>query len=222
MKLLVLDGNSLVNRAFYAIRMLSNSEGLPTNAIFGFMNIYLRLLDEEKPEGVCVAFDRPEPTFRRQKYDGYKAQRKGMPDELAMQMPYVKELLRLLGVHCYEMPGWEADDILGTMARICSEKGIDCTVVTGDRDSLQLVSDHTSVRYVTSKVSQGADIIYTPEVFKAEYGFEPIKLIDLKALMGDSSDNIPGVAGIGQKTAMDLVQRFGFVEDIYAKEELEN
>ena len=220
MKLLVLDGNSLVNRAFYAIRMLSNSAGLPTNAVFGFMNIYLRLLEEEKPDGVCVAFDRPEPTFRRQKYDGYKAQRKGMPEELALQMPYVKQLLGLLGVHCYEQPGWEADDILGTMARICGEKGVDCTVVTGDRDSLQLVSDTTSVRYVTAKGAQGADIIYTPEVFKAEYGFEPIKLIDLKALMGDSSDNIPGVAGVGQKTAMDLVQRFGYVEDIYALSEL--
>ncbi len=217
MKLLILDGNSLVNRAFYGINSLSNREGFPTNAIYGFLNIYLKLLAEERPDGVCVAFDTPAPTFRRQRYEGYKASRKGMPEELAMQMPYLKQVLDALGVARMELDGWEADDILGTAARVCSEKGVQCMLVTGDRDTLQLVDDHTAVRLVLNK---GKDRTYDPVSFKEEYGFTPEKLTDLKALMGDSSDEIPGVSGIGEKTALDLVRRFGSIDEIYPADDL--
>jgi len=216
MKLLALDGNSLINRAFYAIRPLSNKEGLPTNAIFGFLNIYLRLLAEEPCDGVCVAFDTIEPTFRKERYEGYKAKRKGMPDELALQLPYLKQILDALGVRRMELPGWEADDILGTVARMLGEGGHSCVVVTGDRDSLQLADENTSVRLVLSKGGVSSDKLYTPETFFQEYGFPPRLLTDLKALMGDSSDNIPGVTGIGEKTALELVRRFGDIDSLYA------
>ncbi len=216
MKLLALDGNSLINRAFYGIRALSNRDGLPTNAIYGFLNIYLKLLTQEAPDGVCVAFDTAEVTFRKERFESYKCKRKGMPDELAMQMPYLKRILDALGVLRIELPGWEADDILGTVARICAHRDITCVVVTGDRDSLQLVSDKTSVRIVLSKGGVSSDKLYTPEVFQEEYGFGPQQLIDLKALMGDSSDNIPGITGIGEKTALTLVRRFGDIDNLYA------
>ncbi|MCR5577309.1 MAG: DNA polymerase I [Oscillospiraceae bacterium] len=215
MKLMILDGNSIVNRAFYGVRPLNAPDGTPTNAVFGFLNILQRMLDEQKPDAVCVAFDRKEPTFRHQAYEAYKAQRKPMPEELAVQMPLLKETLDAMGIRRYELVGYEADDILGTAARICEEKGWDCAVVTGDKDSLQLIDEHTTVCNVKSRMGQTETVNYTPEVFEAEYGFAPPQMVDLKALMGDSSDNIPGVPGIGEKTAMELVQRYGTIDRIY-------
>ena len=215
MKLMILDGNSIVNRAFYGVRPLNAPDGTPTNAIFGFLNILQRLLDEQKPDAVCVSFDRREPTFRHLAYEGYKAQRKGMPEELAAQMPVLKETLDAMGIRRYEMAGYEADDILGTVSVICADKGWECVIVTGDRDSLQLITDTTSVCNVKTRMGQTETINYTPDVFREEYGFDPPQIVDLKALMGDSSDNIPGVPGVGEKTAMELIRRYGTVENIY-------
>ncbi|MBR5121244.1 MAG: DNA polymerase I, partial [Oscillospiraceae bacterium] len=197
MKILVIDGNSILNRAFYGIKALSNSKGFFTNAITGFMNIYLKELDAVKPQSVAVAFDLKAPTFRHQKCDYYKANRKGMPQELAMQLPKLKELLGYLGIPVLELEGFEADDILGSVAKIFAEKGEECVVLSGDRDNLQLITDKTTVRLATNKET----VSYDRNRFFEEYGFEPINLIDAKAFMGDSSDNIPGVAGIGEKTA---------------------
>ncbi|MDY3656233.1 MAG: 5'-3' exonuclease H3TH domain-containing protein, partial [Ruminococcus callidus] len=212
MKLLAIDGNSILNRAFYGIRPLSNTQGVFTHAIFGFMNIYLKNRDEVQPDAVAVAFDLRKPTFRHKAVATYKANRKGMPEELAMQLPYVKQLLTLLGIPVITCEGYEADDILGTLAAACTAQDADCVILTGDRDSLQLVSDHVTVRLTTNKET----IPYTPERFQEEYGFAPLSLIDLKALMGDSSDNISGVAGVGQKTASKLIQAWGTVENLYA------
>ena len=215
MKLMLIDGNSIVNRAFFGIRELNAPDGTPTNAIYGFLAILQHLYEDQKPEAVCVAFDRREPTFRHRSYDFYKAQRKPMPEELAVQMPVLKELLDAMGVSHLELAGYEADDILGTLSRIAEEQGNDCVIVTGDKDSLQLVSDRTTVCNVKSRMGKTETILYTPERFREEYGFEPPLMVDLKALMGDSSDNIPGVPGIGEKTAMDLVRRYGSVAEIY-------
>ena len=215
MKLMILDGNSVINRAFYGVRDLSTRSGLHTNAVYGFLNILHKLQTEEDPDALCVAFDRPEPTFRHQMDAAYKATRKGMPEELAQQLPWLKQVLAALGIPAYECPGWEADDILGTAARICGESGWDCFIVTGDRDSLQLVDEHTTVQLVVTKQGLSASTSYDPQVFRAEYGFDPPVLVDLKSLMGDSSDNIPGVPGVGQKTAMDLLHRYGSLTGIY-------
>lgn len=215
MKLMILDGNSLVNRAFFGVRPLNAPDGTPTNAIYGFLAILQRLLEEQKPDAVCVSFDLKAPTFRHKKYEGYKAQRKGMPEELAVQMPILKDLLDDMGIRRYELEGYEADDILGTAAAICEKEGWDCVIVTGDKDSLQLVTDSTSVCNVKTRMGQTETILYTPEVFRQEYGFEPGKMVDLKSLMGDSSDNIPGVPGVGEKTAMDLLHRFGSLDGVY-------
>ncbi len=216
MKLMILDGNSIVNRAFFGVRPLNAPDGTPTNAIFGFLNILQRMLDEQKPDALCVSFDRREPTFRHKAYDGYKAQRKGMPEELAAQMPVLKETLDAMGIRRYELSGYEADDILGTVSVKCAEKGWDCVVVTGDKDSLQLITDTTTVCNVKTRMGQTETINYTPAVFREEYGFDPPQMVDLKALMGDSSDNIPGVPGVGEKTALELVRKYGTVENIYA------
>ena len=215
MKLMLIDGNSIVNRAFFGIRELNAPDGTPTNAIYGFLAILQHLYEDQKPEAVCVAFDRREPTFRHRSYDFYKAQRKPMPEELAVQMPVLKELLDAMGVSHLELAGYEADDILGTLSRAAEEQGNDCVIVTGDKDSLQLVSDRTTVCNVKSRMGKTETILYTPERFREEYGFEPPLMVDLKALMGDSSDNIPGVPGIGEKTALDLVRRYGSVAEIY-------
>ena len=216
MKLMILDGNSIVNRAFFGIRQLNAPDGTPTNAIYGFLAILQRLLDEQKPDAVCVSFDLKAPTFRHKAYEGYKAQRKGMPEELAVQMPILKEVLDDMGIRRYELEGYEADDILGTAASICEKDGWECVIVTGDKDSLQLVSAGTTVCNVKSRMGQTETILYTPEAFREEYGFSPKGMVDLKALMGDTSDNIPGVPGVGEKTALDLVRRFGSVDEIYA------
>ena len=215
MKLMILDGNSVINRAFYGVHPLTTRDGLFTNAIFGFLNILERVRREEAPDALCVAFDLHGPTFRHLKYDGYKATRHGMPDELAMQMPVMKDVLRAMNIPIYECQGWEADDVIGTVARCCTEANCDCVVLTGDRDSLQLVNDHVTVKLVRTQGGQTLTVNYTPEVFRLEYGFEPLRLIDLKALMGDSSDNIPGVAGVGPKTAAELLQRFGTLDGVY-------
>ncbi len=216
MKLMILDGNSIVNRAFYGVRPLNAPDGTPTNAVYGFLAILQRMLDEQKPEAVCVCFDLKVPTFRHKACDFYKAQRKPMPEELAVQMPLLKETLDAMGIRRYEIEGFEADDILGTAAAVCEKSGWDCVVVTGDKDSLQLVSDTTSVCNVKTVRGQTETILYTPESFHAEYGFAPAQMVDLKALMGDSSDNIPGVPGIGEKIALDLVRRYGTVDKIYS------
>ncbi|MGI6027852.1 MAG: DNA polymerase I [Candidatus Heteroscillospira sp.] len=215
MKLMAIDGNSIVNRAYYGIRMLNAPDGTPTNGIYGFITILQRLLDEEKPDGVCVAFDLKAPTFRHLHYEGYKAQRKGMPDDLAVQMPILKEVLDAMGIRRLELSGWEADDILGTVSRICEKSGDECVIVTGDKDSFQLISDKTRVLHVKSRMGQTETIDYTAARFIEEYGFEPPKMVDLKALMGDSSDNIPGVPGCGEKTAMTLLQNFGSLRGVY-------
>jgi len=215
MKLLILDGNSVINRAFFGVKPLTTREGLYTHAIYGFLNILERMEREEQPEAICVAFDLHGPTFRHLKYDGYKANRHGMPEELAMQMPVMKDVLRAMNIPIYECQGWEADDIIGTVGRICSNNDWECVIVTGDRDSLQLIDKNVHVKLVISKPGQTSATLYTEELFREEFGFEPKKLIDLKALMGDSSDNIPGVAGVGPKTAKDLLAKFGSLDGVY-------
>ena len=216
MKLMVLDGNSIINRAFYGVKPLTTRDGLYTNAIFGFLNMLQRFIDEEQPEALCVAFDRREPTFRHEADANYKATRKGMPDELAQQMPVMKQVLCAMSIPCYEMVGYEADDLLGTISRRCEKRGWECVIVTGDRDSLQLITDRTRVKLVTTRMGQTSTADMTPALFREQYGFDPIHMIDLKALMGDSSDNIPGVPGIGEKTATALVQRYGSIDALYA------
>ena len=215
MKLLILDGNSVINRAYFGVKPLTTRDGLYTHAIYGFLNILERMEKEEQPEAVCVAFDLHGPTFRHLKYDGYKANRHGMPEELAMQMPIMKDVLRAMNIPIYECQGWEADDIIGTVGRICAREDWECVIVTGDRDSLQLIDDHVRVKLVISKPGNTTAALYDEDKFREEYGFEPRKLIDLKALMGDSSDNIPGVAGVGPKTASDLLAKFGSLDGVY-------
>ncbi len=216
MKLLILDGNSVINRAYFGVKPLTTREGLFTHAIYGFLNILERMEKEEQPEAVCVAFDLHGSTFRHLRYEGYKATRHGMPEELAMQMPVMKDVLRAMNIPIYECQGWEADDVIGTVGKICSNNGWECVVVTGDRDSLQLIDENVHIKLVISKPGQTTATLYTREKFQEEYGFEPQKLIDLKALMGDSSDNIPGVKGIGEKTAKALLQKFGSLDAVYA------
>ena len=215
MKLLILDGNSVINRAYFGVKPLTNREGLYTHAIYGFLNILDRMEKEEQPDAVCVAFDLHGPTFRHLRYDGYKATRHGMPEELAMQMPVMKDVLRAMNIPIYECQGWEADDVIGTVGKICSNNGWECVVVTGDRDSLQLIDENVHIKLVISKSGQTTAALYDEAKFREEYGFEPKKLIDLKALMGDSSDNIPGVAGVGPKTATDLLLKFGSLDGVY-------
>lgn len=215
MKLLVIDGNSIVNRAFFGIRPLSNKEGFPTQAIFGFLNILRRMVDEVDPDGLCITFDRKEPTFRHLAYEGYKAQRKKMPEELAVQIPMLKQVLDAMNIPCYEMAGWEADDLIGTISRKCEAAGWDCRIATGDKDSLQLITPHTYVELVTTRSGKTTTREMDPDTFREEYGFDPIHIIDLKALMGDASDNIPGVKGVGEKTAMGLVQMYGSIDHLY-------
>ena len=215
MKLLILDGNSVINRAYFGVRPLTTRDGLYTHAIFGFLNILEKMEREEQPEAVCVAFDLHGPTFRHEQYEGYKATRHGMPEELAQQMPVMKDVLRAMNIPIYECQGWEADDVIGTVGRICGNNDWECVIVTGDRDSLQLIDDHVKVKLVISRAGQTTATLYDEEKFRQEYGFESKKIIDLKALMGDSSDNIPGIAGIGPKTATELLVKFGSLDGVY-------
>ena len=215
MKLLILDGNSVINRAFYGVKPLNTREGLCTHAIFGFLNILERMEKEEQPDAVCVAFDLHGPTFRHVQYEGYKATRHAMPEELAQQMPIMKQVLQAMNIPIYECQGWEADDVIGTVSRICSNNDWECVVVTGDRDSLQLIDKNVHIKLVISRPGQTTATLYNEEKFIEEYGFVPKKIIDLKALMGDSSDNIPGVPGVGPKTATELLVKYGSLDGIY-------
>ena len=211
MKLLAIDGNSIANRAFYGIKALANKKGEFTNAIYGFMNIYLKTIADVNPDKVAVAFDLHAPTFRHKAVASYKANRHGMPEELRSQMPRIKELLRALGVEVLECEGFEADDILGTLAKQCDESGNECVILTGDRDSLQLITDNVTVLLAKTKET----IVFNPDKFNEVYGFSPLQLIDLKALMGDSSDNIAGVKGIGEKSATEIIKKYGTIENLY-------
>ena len=212
MKLMILDGNSLINRAFYGVRPLTTGDGLHTHAVYGFLTILNKLLREDAPDALCCAFDRKAPTFRHAMYTEYKGTRKPMPDDLAEQLPWLKQVLDAMGVTRFELDGWEADDILGTLASRCARDGWECLLVTGDRDCLQLIDGSTRVRLLSGKSDS---TLYDEAVFREEYGFPPPRLVDLKALMGDSSDNIPGVPGVGSKTASDLLRTYGSLEEVY-------
>lgn len=211
MKLLVIDGNSIMNRAFYGIRILTNKKGMPTNALTGFMNIFMKLLKEEAPDRIAVAFDLHAPTFRHKMYADYKGTRHAMPDELRAQMPVIKQLLTALGVAIVEKEGFEADDIIGTLSHEAEKEGGECVISTGDRDSFQLITDKVTVRLASNK----EDIIYTPAKIAEAYGVTPREMLEVKTLMGDSSDNIPGVPGVGEKTALGLIQKYHTVDYIY-------
>ena len=215
MRLLVIDGNSIANRAFYGIKLLTTKDGRYTNAIYGFLNILLSLLKECQPDEVAVAFDLKAPTFRHKMYDGYKATRHAMPEELAQQMPVLKQLLADLGYRTVTAEGWEADDILGTLAAACAARKDDCFLATGDRDSLQLVSESTTVLLAATVMGRSKTVVMDEDAIQEKYGLAPKQLIEAKSLMGDTSDNIPGVKGIGEKTALSLVQTFGSLEGVY-------
>ncbi len=215
-KLVLIDGHSILNRAFYGVPELTNSEGLHTNAVYGFLNIMFKILEEEKADHLAVAFDLKEPTFRHKMYADYKGTRKPMPEELREQVPLMKEVLTAMGVPILTMAGYEADDILGTVAKRCQAEGEEISVVSGDRDLLQLADAHIKIRI--PKTSRGTTEIhdYYPEDVKREYQVTPIEFIDVKALMGDTSDNIPGVPSIGEKTATNLIVAYGSIENAYA------
>ena len=215
MSLLVIDGNSILNRAFYGIKVLTTHDGTPTNALVGFLNMYHRLLELTHAEAVAVAFDRKAPTFRHAMYSAYKAGRKGMPEELAVQLPLIKELLTDMGCSVVELDGYEADDILGTLSAAASAAGVPCFLATGDRDSLQLVGDRVTVLLAATRMGQPETQVFDRTAIFEKYGLTPEQLIDLKALMGDTSDNIPGVPGVGEKTALGLLQKFGTLDGVY-------
>ena len=217
--LMLVDGNSIVNRAYFAFAgtsRLITKNGFPTNAIYGFLNIFFKYYDDLKPTHVCVAFDMKAPTFRHAEYDQYKAGRKGMPDDLAVQLPLLKEIIDELGLRRAECEGFEADDILGTLSGAAEREGVKCVIVTGDRDSLQLASDTTTILLPVTRAGQTRTEKYDVGAVYEKYGVSPTLFIDIKGLMGDSSDNIPGVAGIGEKTAIELVNKHGGIDDIYA------
>lgn len=212
--ILLIDGNSLINRAYYAIRSLSNAQGEPTNGVYGFLLMLYRMLDDYSPDGVYVAFDVSAPTFRHQQYDQYKATRTGMPEDLRPQLGYLKEILDAMGISRLELEGYEADDVIGTTARLAEKAGYNVLIVTGDKDSLQLVSDRTKVILTRRGISD--TLVVDEEVLKKEFSVTPSQVRDLKGLMGDSSDNIPGVPGVGEKTALKLLQDYQNLEELYA------
>ena len=215
MKLLVLDGNSIANRAFYGIKLLTTKDGRYTNAIYGFMNILLNLLRDNDPDEVAVAFDLKAPTFRHKMFNGYKATRHGMPQELADQMPVLKELLADLGFAMVSLEGYEADDLLGTLSAAAAARGDDCLIATGDRDSLQLVNEHVTVLLAATRMGRSETVVMDEAAVEEKYGVKPRQLIEVKSLMGDTSDNIPGVPGVGEKTALDLIRRFESLDGVY-------
>ena len=214
-KLLIIDGNSILNRAYYGIRPLTAPDGTPTNAVYGFLNILLKHLDEESYDYLCVAFDVKEKTFRHKRYELYKAQRKPAPEDFLVQLPLMKEVLAAMNCMCMELPGYEADDIIGTVSKICDQSDVECNILTGDKDDLQLISDNTTVKLVVTRMGRTTTTDYHPEQFREKYGIEPSEFVDVKALMGDASDNIPGVAGVGEKTAMSLIQNYKNIDYIY-------
>lgn len=214
-KLLIIDGNSILNRAYYGIRPLTAPDGTPTNAVYGFLNILFKYLEEETPDYLCVAFDVKEKTFRHKKYELYKAQRKPAPEDFLVQLPLIKEVLSAMNCLCLELAGYEADDIIGTISRLCDEGNVECRILTGDKDDLQLASKNTVIKLVVTAMGKTTTTDYDSAAFTEKYGVEPSSFIDIKALMGDSSDNIPGVKGIGEKTAMSLIQSYGSIDTIY-------
>lgn len=217
-KLVAIDGNSIMNRAFYGImnsKLLMTTDGIYTNAIYGFLTILLKMINDEKPDYICVAFDLKAPTFRHKKYDGYKATRKGMPDELRAQMPIIKDVLRAMNITICELEGYEADDIIGTLSKKADEEEMKVLLLTGDKDYLQLATENVTVRIPTTKMGNTESTDYTPEVIKEKYGIEPIQFIQIKGLMGDTSDNIPGVPGVGEKTAFSLITKYHDLDNIY-------
>ncbi|MGB3985431.1 MAG: 5'-3' exonuclease H3TH domain-containing protein, partial [Limnochordia bacterium] len=218
-KLFLIDGNSLLNRAYYALPPLTTVHGVPTNAVYGFVTMLYRLLDDYQPDKIYVAFDVSGPTFRHQAYEEYKANRKGMPDDLKPQVDLVKSVLDAWGIERLELPGYEADDIIGTTAKKGEAEGYQVYIVTGDRDALQLVSGRTTV-LLTKKGIKELDFV-DPEALRIRYQLSPEQVIDLKGLMGDSSDNIPGVPGVGEKTALKLLQKYGSIDGIYENLEQE-
>lgn len=214
-KLVLIDGNSILNRAFYGLPLLSNSEGLYTNAVLGFLNILFKILDEENPTNLAIAFDLKAPTFRHKMYEAYKGTRKGMPDELREQLPIMKDVLRAMNTKIYEIEGYEADDILGTLAKKAEKEGYDVCLVSGDRDLLQIATDIIKIRIPKTK-GFGTEVedYYAKDV-EEKYGVTPLEFIDLKGLMGDPSDNIPGVAGVGEKTATKIIKEYHSIEEAY-------
>ncbi len=219
-KLVLIDGNSILNRAFYGImgsKMLMTEDGTYTNAVYGFLAILFKILDDINPEYVAVAFDLKAPTKRHELYKEYKATRKGMPEELASQLPIIKEILQAMNIAIIEKEGYEADDILGTLAKYGEKKKLEVTILTGDRDSFQLVSNHITVRIPRTKMGKTETEDYTKEKILEEYGLKPKKLIEVKGLMGDTSDNIPGVPGIGEKTALELIKKYNSIDELYKK-----
>ncbi|MEE0117069.1 MAG: 5'-3' exonuclease H3TH domain-containing protein, partial [Lachnospiraceae bacterium] len=215
-KLVLIDGHSILNRAFYGIPDLTNAEGLHTNAVYGFLNILFKILDEEKPDYLTVAFDVHAPTFRHKMYDAYKGTRKPMAEELRQQVPLMKEMLQAMGVRIIEKEGYEADDIIGTIAKRSEKEGLVVSVVSGDRDLLQLATDHIKIRIPKTKRTGTEIEDYNAADVKERYQVTPVQFIDVKALMGDTADNIPGVPGIGEKTATNLIVAYGSIEEAYA------
>jgi len=213
--LLIIDGNSIVNRAFYGIKLLTNKFGLFTNGIYGFLKIMFKHIEELNPDYICVAFDLKAPTFRHKMYKEYKAQRKGMPEELRVQMPVLKEVLQAMNISIIEKEGFEADDIIGTVSRICDESGIRCSILTGYKDDLQLASDNTDILLTVTRMGNTTTNVYNAQRVLEEMGVTPKEFIDVKALMGDTSDNVPGVKGIGEKTAFGYIQKFKSIENLY-------
>ena len=217
-KLVAIDGNSIMNRAFYGImnsKLLMTTDGIYTNAIYGFLTILFKMINEEKPDYLCVAFDLKAPTFRHKKYEDYKGTRKGMPDELRVQMPIVKDVLRAMNITICELEGYEADDIIGTLSKKAEEEGMEALLLTGDKDYLQLATERVTVRIPTTKMGNTESTDYTPEIIKEKYGIEPLQFIQIKGLMGDNSDNIPGVPGVGEKTAFSLITKYNNLDYIY-------
>jgi len=217
-KLLLIDGNSIINRAFYGImgsKMLQTEDGTYTNAVYGFLSILFKILEDLNPGYIAVAFDLKAPTKRHKLYKEYKATRKGMPDELASQMPLLKEVLKAMNIDIIEKEGYEADDIIGTLAKWGEGQSLDVVILTGDRDSFQLIDNHIIVRIPRTKAGRTETEDYTEEKIMEEYGLAPKDLIEVKGLMGDSSDNIPGVPGVGEKTALGLIQEYKTIDGVY-------
>ena len=219
-KLVLIDGNSIMNRAFYGImgsKTLTTKDGKYTNAIYGFLAILFKLLEDEKPEYIAVSFDLKAPTARHKLYDGYKANRKGMPNELAEQMPIIKEVLKAMNIDIVEKEGYEGDDIIGTLSKYGEEKGLEVIILSGDRDTFQLATDKVKIHIPRTKAGKTETEIYDRNKVKEVYGIEPKQLIEVKGLQGDTSDNIPGVPGIGEKTALSLIQKYETIDNLYKK-----
>ena len=219
-KIVLIDGNSILNRAFYGImgsKMLTTPDGKYTNAVYGFLAILFKVLEDIDPQYLMVTFDLKAPTARHKLYEGYKANRQGMPKELAEQMPILKEILEAMNITIIEKEGYEADDVLGTIAKKAERKGLDVTIVSGDRDTFQLTSDKIKVRIPHTKVGKTEVDTFDKKEIKKKYGVTPNQLIEVKGLMGDTSDNIPGVPGIGEKTALELIKKYHTIDNLYEK-----